>query len=38
MFPIYKANYPLTRIYTNIDFKSKDFIIRRSDKINGYHD
>ena len=30
---IIKADYPLTRIHTNIDFKSEDFNIRR--RVNG---
>jgi len=32
---IYKADYPLTRIHININFKSEDFNVRRRDNVNG---
>jgi len=30
-----KADYPLMRIYTNVDFKSEDFNIERRDNVNS---
>ena len=32
---IYKAGYPLTRIYINIDYNRENVNIGRRDKVNG---